>query len=40
MRYLMLSMQSSSPMEALAYAASSLPRLLIDALLKCEAPLQ
>jgi len=31
LRYLLLSMRNSSPLEALAYAASSLPRLLSDA---------
>ena len=40
LRYLILSMRNSPPMEALAYAASSLPRLLSDALLKSKAPSQ
>jgi glycosyltransferase involved in cell wall biosynthesis len=37
LRYLILSMCPSRPMEALAYAASSLPRLLADAVLKSKA---
>jgi glycosyltransferase involved in cell wall biosynthesis len=37
LRYLILSMRRSGPMEALAYAASSLPRLLADAVLKSRA---
>lgn len=40
LRYLLLSMRNSSPLAALAYAVSSLPRLLRDAVLKSEAAQQ